>query len=203
MTTCTRPDCNNSIVAKKLCSKHYQRQRVGKALDTADLVCSVCGGPLRADSKRGICRRTEACRKASNRSYVEENYDRIAARQAEWYRENNARLLGKQAAYRVNNPEKIRDTRRRHGYKMEPEQYQALLTQQGSCCRGCGRRDVKLHIDHDHTCCPTIPTCGKCNRGLLCDRCNRCIGFVGDDPRALRNLAAYLEEYAERSQSCS
>jgi hypothetical protein len=34
-----------------------------------------------------------------------------------------------------------------------------------------------LEIDHDHACCPKRPTCGKCTRGLLCDRHNRAIGF--------------------------
>jgi hypothetical protein len=50
-----------------------------------------------------------------------------------------------------------------------------------------------LHLDHDHACCSSLPTCGQCNRGLLCDRCNRGIGFLQDNPATLRRLADYLE----------
>jgi hypothetical protein len=33
-------------------------------------------------------------------------------------------------------------------------------------------------------------------RGLLCDFCNKALGFARDDPRVLRSLATYLERTA-------
>lgn len=157
--------------------------------------CSVCGGPIRPDNKRGICRRTQACKKASSHAYVEDNKDRITSRQAIWYQENSERLLAQQTTYRNANADKVRNGKRQWGYRMSPEQYQAMFDAQEGKCRGCKRSDVPLHIDHDHDCCPEIPTCGNCNRGLLCDRCNRGIGFVYENPDTLRALANYLESW--------
>lgn len=85
----------------------------------------------------------------------------------------------------------------RHG--ITPEQFAALLLAQGGTCAipACeaaqcsnGRR---LHIDHDHRCCPGHDSCGSCIRGLLCDRHNVAIGMCQDDPEQLRDLARYLE----------
>lgn len=59
-------------------------------------------------------------------------------------------------------------------------------------CQVCGSTD-RLAFDHDHACCPTIPTCGHCLRGRLCQACNHALGNAKDDPRVLRRLAEYLE----------
>lgn len=58
------------------------------------------------------------------------------------------------------------------------------LRQQKDRCALCSRPFAELKrrrrpaLDHDHTCCSTLPTCGKCNRGMLCDDCNVTLGFV-------------------------
>jgi hypothetical protein len=44
----------------------------------------------------------------------------------------------------------------------------------------------KICMDHDHA-------TGKF-RGWLCDRCNRGLGLLGDDPILLRRMAAYIEQ---------
>lgn len=50
-----------------------------------------------------------------------------------------------------------------------------------------------FHVDHDHSCCVSVPTCGQCVRGVLCHHCNKALGQVHDDPATLRGLADYLE----------
>lgn len=52
-------------------------------------------------------------------------------------------------------------------------------------------------VDHDHTCCPGKRSCGRCVRGLLCNRCNRALGQFGDDIETLRRAVAYLAASVE------
>jgi len=66
-----------------------------------------------------------------------------------------------------------------------------LLTD--ATCAICHKTGL-LGLDHDHACCPgSKQTCGKCFRGLLCNRCNGLLGFASDDPVLLRKMADYLE----------
>lgn len=174
---------------------YYEATHVTKAQG----VCRICSGPMRSDSKYGICRRTPECKKAKHNAYFEDNKEDLLARQAQWYKDNAERLRPKQAEYRKNNPEKVADSKRRSQYGLKLGEYEAMLASQDDRCRGCGRNGVKLHLDHDHSCCPKLPTCGKCNRGLLCDWCNRGIGFLQDDPATLRALASYLEAWENRN----
>jgi hypothetical protein len=52
---------------------------------------------------------------------------------------------------------------------MEPEEYQALLDEQGGVCAICLEKPpYDLYVDHDHT--------TKENRSLLCARCNTAVG---------------------------
>lgn len=63
-------------------------------------------------------------------------------------------------------------------------------------CEVCGSTE-KLHIDHDHTCCPGPFSCGECIRGLLCGIHNRGIGSFQDNPDYLIAAAFYLMKYSQ------
>lgn len=76
-------------------------------------------------------------------------------------------------AYRANmSPEKKRDQSFRKNlwkrFKLRPDDYHKLL-ERG--CEICGTME-NLCIDHDHSCCPSQNTCGKCIRGVLCKNHN-------------------------------
>ena len=84
----------------------------------------------------------------------------------------------------------------RKSYGITPGDYDAMLVEQGCVCAICGghpgsqpRTDTRrsagvLRVDHDHD--------SGAVRGLLCDTCNRAIGFFRDDPNLLIAAAAYL-----------
>lgn len=73
------------------------------------------------------------------------------------------------------------------------EQYDELLAAQGGHCALCpatpDKHVKKLHVDHDHSCCPGKRSCGKCVRGVLCVNCNSTLGRV--EAIGLPELVAY------------
>lgn len=86
-------------------------------------------------------------------------------------------------------------------FKLAPGEYDALYQAQGGMCYTCGpwtgNRGLsrKLSVDHDHSCCPKPPTCGKCTRGLICSRCNSLIGELGDSAGHILARLERLREY--------
>jgi hypothetical protein len=66
-------------------------------------------------------------------------------------------------------------------YKMTPEKYDAKLKEQEGKCAICGsfpKENTNFHVDHNHVCCDSYHSCGKCNRGLLCAGCNMRLGIL-------------------------
>lgn len=61
-----------------------------------------------------------------------------------------------------------------------------LLTLQDGICAVCGSSEpgsrYGWQLDHDHSCCPgkTWASCGRCDRGVLCQRCNLRLSVVED-----------------------
>lgn len=82
----------------------------------------------------------------------------------------------------------------RNSFGITVEEYEKLLSEQGSKCKICLKKeDVKntktkeiqhLSVDHDHK-------TGKV-RGLLCTRCNRGLGYFKDDILLLQEATKYL-----------
>jgi len=111
------------------------------------------------------------------------------------YRKHPEKQRESSKRWRTNNLERAKalDHKKhlRRTFGITPEQYDVLLVQQGRGCAICGKKDDrKLSIDH----------CHKCNkiRGLLCNRCNRALGQLRDDPQLLRNAASYLEKHYDQ-----
>jgi hypothetical protein len=61
--------------------------------------------------------------------------------------------------------------------------------------------EASIHVDHDHSCCPGMTTCGSCIRGLLCPTCNMGLGSLGDSVENLLRAASYLTLWSERLQT--
>lgn len=66
-------------------------------------------------------------------------------------------------------------------YQLTEEGYETMYNNQGGKCAICdmdfGFLKKKPGVDHDHSCCDGVDSCGKCVRGLLCPRCNLVLGL--------------------------
>lgn len=82
---------------------------------------------------------------------------------------------------------------RKHGLSVDD--VNAMLSEQGGVCAICRQPPAdgqRLCVDHDHTCCPGQRSCGRCVRGLICQNCNKMLGFAGDSVVTLRAAVGYL-----------
>ncbi len=89
----------------------------------------------------------------------------------------------------------ISERNRRLRYGLTGDDFRARLASQGGRCAVCRTADPGTkdwHIDHDHSCCPGMRSCGACVRGLLCTQCNTGLGMFGDDTERLHAAAVYL-----------
>lgn len=111
-----------------------------------------------------------------------------------WAQSNPDRILEHQTKWRRS--EKGLADRLWRTYKLTLEVYYDMLEKQGFVCAtpGCGKDngDKRLHVDHDHACCDSQESCGKCVRGLLCFGCNAALGYIRDNPIVAIGLAEYL-----------
>ena len=86
------------------------------------------------------------------------------------------------------------DRLRRYG--LDQDGYEALLAAQCHVCALCDEPfadDNVACVDHDHSCCPGAPSCGRCVRGLICHRCNKAIGLLEDDLDLFERAVEYLK----------
>lgn len=101
-----------------------------------------------------------------------------------------------------------RDSRIRHlskFYNMSMETYDEMAK---AGCWVCGRThnySRRLHVEHDHKCCPSNKSCGECVRGIVCNKCNILIGKyeknqMRDDNPNKQKVINYLLNYEMRRQ---
>lgn len=86
-------------------------------------------------------------------------------------------------------------------YDIDSVDYAAILEAQGGVCAICQRPGIRkrLAVDHDHA----IAESGNLRasvRGALCRGCNYgVLGWLKDDPAALRRAIAYLKKPPARA----
>jgi hypothetical protein len=84
-------------------------------------------------------------------------------------------------------PETSRQYVLKNRYGMTLSDYDDILKKQKGRCAIC-QKQTKLVVDHCHT--------HNHVRGLLCNGCNRGIGFLGEDVTRFKNAIVYLQRNA-------
>lgn len=120
------------------------------------------------------------------RRYRERHPDRIKEQQRKWRDANRQYNSDRQRQYQI-----------KAKYGMSLEDYEVMFEAQGRVCAICGtdnphNRWKVFAIDHCHE-------TGEI-RGLLCNKCNRGIGLLDDDPDRLTAAADYLLRHKEVTQ---
>jgi len=113
------------------------------------------------------------------------------------YRKNKANYAAYARVYYGQHREKIskyqRAYHRKRKYGLSAQACEELLRRQDGLCAICGLAlGESFHVDHDHSCCRGVGSCGQCIRGLLCMRCNPGLGAFNDNPDLLMKAAEYL-----------
>jgi hypothetical protein len=175
---------------------------------------SVPGSPeFNARSIEDPVERRKALMQEYRRKYYEKNKEKVAERARQWQAanpqyqksyhsrpENKIRAVVRASVWAEVNPQRVyknqREGRLWRVYKMTPSQWAAMLEAQGNACACCGSSDPGCKkgwaTDHCHE-------TGKV-RGIICYKCNRNLGHLGDQlEEARRRVAtylAYLEKHA-------
>lgn len=198
-----KPPCNFDSCTKRadarngLCAGHDRQLREHGELrpfkferPPAGGKCVVCDTHIPAGKRRKTC--SAACRQRLYRhdGSRPKNFTCNGCGESVslTYRHGNGQLRRSDAKW-CNDCLSDDKRRRIYRYGITPERFDKA-TEVG--CEVCGKTDVKLHVDHDHRCCPGNYTCGECVRGFLCGACNRAIGLLNDDPDLIFAAAAYL-----------
>lgn len=115
-----------------------------------------------------------------------------AAYQREWVKKNP----NYQKEWNKQNYHKKTNKRLKWMYGITLEQYNQLFAAQNGCCKICSTHQGQLRrtlcVDHDHK-------TGKI-RGLLCDLCNRGLGYLKDNTVILLEAIKYLNENKDGAQ---
>ena len=139
-----------------------------------------------------MAHKTAEARCEYNRRYREKNREKLRKQRLAWEEKNREAMKKYQREYRAARREVLNAKKRLEPYDLTQAELDTMLAVQGGTCAICdlppsGKGpNAVLHIDHDHE-------TGKV-RGLLCQACNRGLGFFRDDPGRLIDAADYLRE---------
>lgn len=168
MTECRVEDCTNEAgvpgSARGLCRAHYRRwQRYGTEYEPSRKLYTYDGD---------LCAEGDCEKPAITNGLCVNHYA---------------------ATWRMENPDAGKRVHRTYWTKIQEKRAIELGRPKPDHCEMCGKDGygqgnkprIGICFDHDHE-------TGKA-RGWLCDRCNKVLGLVKDDPDLLRKMIAYLE----------
>lgn len=154
-------------------SRHRDRVAAG--------VCPDCGG-IRAGDRGIRCKQCSDKKRKASRNYYASHKKSVA----EYHRRRNA--------------SRTQEDRRKESlkglYGMTPGDYESMLASQGGVCKICGspppgpndgRRKRFLDVDHCHS--------TGIVRGLLCGKCNKGLGVMGDTCAGIMPYIQYLRSF--------
>jgi hypothetical protein len=206
MNTKTCKACNT----EKEITEFYSTKSFHKYKGKVDYMCKTCRNGDTLKYHRGPANKTCTVDNCDKRHYAKGycrlHYDRVRVYGRTEVYKDIIPLSGEKVLYREVNGKKVEylyshEIRLKHKYHMTLEQWYAFA-EKG--CNVCGTQiqegERNLHVDHDHKCCPGAMSCGKCIRGVVCNRCNSAIGMyernvLREDYFNREKIINYLVDY--------
>lgn len=183
---------NNAAKAEK---RRIAREERAALPASTTKTCNACGELKRIDEfnrrKRGSESRSAVCKQCA---YEKQRHRYVTNPEV------RVRAIAQAAAYAEVNRDRIR-AKNLSRYNITPAIYDSMFDEQNGCCAICSRaghrlglggeanRHNVLCVDHDHS--------TGAVRGLLCMRCNRAIGMLGDSHEVLKSAISYLMQIEE------
>ena len=139
-----------------------------------------------------MAHKTAEARREYNRRYREKNREKLRKQRLAWEEKNREAMKEYQHEYRAARREMLNAKKRLEPYDLTQAELDTMLAVQDGACAICNLLpsgkgpNAVLHIDHDHG-------TGKV-RGLLCQACNRGLGFFRDAPGRLTAAIEYLRK---------
>jgi hypothetical protein len=136
-----------------------------------------------------------SCHKQGSKDWYSRNREDWIQHVAQWKRTNRDRVNASNRRRRVERGDELKRKERaghlRRKYGLKLSHFDMLVTAQLGMCAICHRIEMeRLHVDHDHA-------SGRV-RGLLCGKCNKAIGLLGDDPRLVLSAETYLRRMGSK-----
>jgi len=153
----------------------------------------------RAASPDGLQPLCKSCKSNRDKAYIEadpERREKRKQRSKKWQKDNPEQYKEGLAKWKEANPDHKKYLDKKYTlwshYRLTIEDYVNMLNEQGGVCKIC-KEARRLSVDHDHSCCPDKLCCGKCVRGLVCQRCNMMLGFIENYPDVHAAALEYIK----------
>jgi len=151
-----------------------------------------------ADSYSSFCK---DCHKEHSIAWQKRNPEKVKAANKKRYHKNKNEINQKRRL--KYDGEKIRWFNLKRFYKVDQEWYNEQLRKQNNKCAICkidaNEYGKNFVVDHNHSCCKKPPTCGNCNRGLLCNYCNLSLSSLEFKKDWIEKAKEYLNENSKNS----
>ena len=183
---CAFDGCGRPIVSKGHCGGHYQQRIKGYELRKLNR------------AKHALSKRDENGNKECQTCLEWKDVSAFGNRKS-----SSDGLTGKckECTRKDHDPKQSRVRMLARKYGLTIAQYEEMESNQDGACAICGTRDsgsTAWHIDHDHSCCGSGRSCGKCVRGLLCRHCNQALGLAREDVEILDSMISYIGRWKSK-----
>jgi len=137
-------------------------------------------------------------RRENQRRYYAENPEKKQEKNRRWRKENSEKIRELSSLWRKANPTKRREQNwQSQGISLLQSEHDFLFQYQQGRCAICRVELSNLQwrfsecVDHDHV--------SKQIRGLLCQRCNAALGFLGDNEALVMSAFRFLRDCRENA----